>query len=73
MLSFVHLDIKYDEEKEEKIKQEKKQQELTAIEEAIKYAEEAKNKSMLIVCDVITMTSSAAGRAEYFCICFRKF
>ena len=38
-------DIQYDEEKEEKIKQEKKQQELTAIEEAIKYAEEAKNKS----------------------------
>jgi hypothetical protein len=40
-------DIKYDAEKEEKIKQEKKQQELTAIEEAIKYAEEAKNKSKL--------------------------
>ncbi len=42
---FSCTDIKYDAEKEEKIAQEKKQQELTAIEEAIKYAEEAKNKS----------------------------
>ena len=37
--------MKYNAEKEEKIKQEKKQQELTAIEEAIKFAEETKNKS----------------------------
>ena len=44
-IEFLFADIKYDAEKEEKIKQEKKQQELTAIEEAIKYAEEAKNKS----------------------------
>jgi hypothetical protein len=42
---FSCTDIKYDAEKEEKIAQEKKQQELTAIEEAIKYAEEAKHKS----------------------------
>ena len=42
-------DIKYNHEKEEKIKQSKKQQELSAIEEAIKYAEESKNKSKMKV------------------------
>ena len=46
MIIFRFLDIKYNAEKEKKILQEKKQQELTAIEEAIKYAEESKNKSM---------------------------
>ena len=42
---FLSVDVKYNHEKEEKIKQEKKQQELVAIEEAIKYAEESKKKS----------------------------
>ena len=52
-------DIKYNEVKEEKIKQEKKQQELTAIEEAIKYAEEAKNKSKILY--VLELQSLCGG------------
>lgn len=39
--------MKYDAEKEEKLVQERKQNELTAIEDAIRYAEEAKKKCNL--------------------------
>lgn len=45
ILARPNSNVKYDHEKEEKIKQEKKHQELVAIEEAMKYAEESKKQN----------------------------
>lgn len=42
--------MKYDAEKEEKLVQERKQNELTAIEDAIRYAKEAKKKVIYTFC-----------------------